>query len=144
METNLLLKRTTRTDKSTIGELHLNGKFFCYTLEDRDRGLKKTDSLLSIKARKLIGITAIPAGRYEVALTWSNRFKKYMPQLLNVPGYEGVRIHVGNYPEETEGCLLVGIGKGTDKIIDSRTAFTALMQQLESAVTKGKIFITIQ
>ena len=144
METNLLLKRTTRTDKSTIGELHLNGKFFCYTLEDRDRGLKKTDSLLSIKARKLFGITAIPAGRYEVALTWSNRFKKYMPQLLNVPGYEGVRIHVGNYPEETEGCLLVGIGKGVDKIIDSRTAFTALMQQLEYAVTKGKIFITIQ
>ena len=144
METNLLLKRTTRTDKSTIGELHLNGKFFCYTLEDRDRGLKQTDSLLSIKARKLFGITAIPAGRYEVALTWSNRFKKYMPQLLNVPGYEGVRIHVGNYPEETEGCLLVGIGKGVDKIIDSRTAFTALMQQLEYAVTKGKIFITIQ
>lgn len=139
----LQLIRKERTDKSTIGELLVNGKHFCYTLEDKDRGLKQTDSLFSIKARKMFGITAIPAGRYEIALTYSNRFKKYMPQLLNVPGYEGIRIHIGNLPEHTEGCLLVGMDKATDRIIDSRIAFEQLMDLFKKAATIGKIYITI-
>lgn len=140
----LTVKRTIKTGKSTIGELSVNGNFFCYTLEDADRGLKQTDTLLSIKARKLFGITAIPAGRYEVAITWSRRFKKYLPQLLNVPGYEGVRIHPGNTAEDTEGCLLVGTAKATDTISNSRVAFEKLMALLEPASKSGKIYITIQ
>lgn len=140
----LQLKRTIKTGKSTIGELSIGNRLFCYTLEDADRGLQQTDSLFSIKARKLFGITAIPAGRYEVALTYSNRFKKYMPQLLNVPGYEGVRIHIGNRPDETEGCILVGLEKAPpDAIGKSRLAFEKLMAMLEIAEKQQKVFITI-
>jgi hypothetical protein len=140
----LFLKRTIKTGKSTIGELSIGNRFYCYTLEDTDRGLKQTDSLFSIKARKLFGVTAIPAGRYEVALTYSNRFKKYMPQLLNVPGYEGIRIHIGNRPEETEGCILVGLEKSLpDAIGKSRLAFEKLMAMLEATEKQQKVFITI-
>lgn len=140
----LTVNRTTKTGKSTIGELLVNGTFFCYTLEDADRGLKQSDSLLSIKARKLFGITAIPAGRYEVVLSFSNRFKKVLPELKAVPGYEGVRIHPGNTAEDTEGCILVGTGKATDTISNSRAAFEKLMALLEPASKTGKIYITIQ
>jgi hypothetical protein len=140
----LLLTRKTRTEKSTIGELFIDGKKYCFTLEDKDRGLKQDDSLLSIKARKLFGITCIPSGRYEVVLSYSDRFKKYMPQLLNVPGFEGIRIHCGNRPEDTEGCILVGLSIGNDTIGSSRAAFDPLMMQLEAVEKTGKTFITIQ
>lgn len=89
----LLLKRKHRTDKSTIGELSINGNFECYILEDKDRGLDSSMTLAEIKAQKVYGATAIPAGRYRVAFTFSNRFQKYLPLLIDVPGYEGVRIH---------------------------------------------------
>ena len=116
----------------------------CYTLEDRDRGLKQTDSIFSIKARKLFGITAIPAGRYQVILSYSNRFKKYLPQILNVPGFEGIRIHCGNRPEDTEGCILVGMENDQpDAIGKSRLAFEKLMYELEKVEKEGKIYITI-
>ncbi len=141
---DIVVTRQIKTGKSAIGSMFINGKFFCYTLEDTDRGLNQGDSLISIKARKLFGITAIPAGKYEVSLTYSNRFKKYMPQLLNVPGYEGVRIHTGNKPEETEGCILVGMDKAVpDAIGKSRIAFEQLMVQLQAAATTEKIYLTI-
>lgn len=126
----IVVKRTIRTEKSTIGELYLNGVFFCYTLEDKDRGLKQTDTLPSVRQRKVKGSTAIPAGRYAVQLTYSNRFKKIMPQLMNVPGFEGVRIHSGNTAEDTEGCLLVGMAKGNQMITKSRLAYTGLLDRL--------------
>ena len=140
----LKLTRLTRTDKSTIGKLFVDGAFLCYILEDADRGLKQSDPLLVTKAKKLFGITAIPAGTYEVILSYSNRFKKYLPQLVNVPAYEGVRIHPGNIPEHTEGCLLPGNTVGKDLVGDSRAAFEALMHILESALKREKVFITIE
>lgn len=145
MKMELYLRREDFTKKSTIGQLNINGgPSLCFTLEDTDRGLKQTDSLFSIKARKLFGITAIPAGRYEVVLNYSNRFKKYMPQILNVPGFEGVRIHCGNKPEDTEGCILVGMEKeNPDAIGKSRIAYDKLMAELEKFEKDGKIYITI-
>src|SRR2546423_440555 len=92
----LQLKRKTFTDKSTIGELAVNGVFECFTLED------------VVRPEKIKRETAIPAGRYEIAITFSDKFQKFLPLLLNVPNYEGVRIHSGNRPEDTEGCILVG------------------------------------
>jgi hypothetical protein len=126
----LIVKRTTRTEKSTIGELWIDGKFFCYTLEDKDRGLKQTDAPERIKAKKVFGATAIPAGRYEVKLTYSSRFKKVMPQIMNVPGFEGIRIHAGNTDKDTEGCLLVGKAMHIDFIGKSLKIFGELMQLL--------------
>ncbi len=136
----LVVKRTTFTAKSTMGELWIDGLFFCYTLEDTCRGLKQTDSLEEIRRKKLPGITAIPSGRYQLILNYSNRFKKIMPLLVNVPGFEGVRIHAGNKAEDTEGCLLLGMEKSVDSVLKSRAAFNRLIQVI-SAVAVLEIVI---
>jgi len=125
----LLLKRIKKTDKSTIGELFVNGKFECYTLEDVEREVK------------IKGKTAIPKGTYKVGISMSNRFKKLLPILENVPNFEGVRIHTGNKPEDTEGCILVGLSKGTDAVWNSRLAFERLFPKMQKA---EKITITIE
>lgn len=129
------------SNTSTIGELHVNGNFFCYTLEDKDRGLVKTQPLTEIAQKKLFGQTAIPLGKYDVALTYSNRFGKYMPQVLNVPAFEGIRIHPGNKAVDTLGCLLVGMKMGEDLVSDSRTAYNALMKMFTAVEKKEKITI---
>ncbi len=117
------IKRTDFSPLSTIGEMYINGKFFCYTLEDKVRDVK------------IKGITAIPAGEYGVILTVSARFGVLMPLLLNVKGFDGVRIHNGNTDKDTEGCILVGKTKGKDFIGSSRTAFTELMKLLKKEKT---------
>jgi uncharacterized protein DUF5675 len=104
----LQLIRKIFTDKSTIGELSVNGAFECFTLEDKVRPVK------------IKGETAIPAGTYEVAVTFSNKFQKFLPLLMDVPNFDGIRIHTGNTPEDTLGCILVGQGKGADSITSSR------------------------
>lgn len=128
----LLLKRLHKTDKSTIGELSINGKFEAYTLEDVER------------KDKVFGKTAIPKGTYEVVMTMSNRFKKMMPLLLNVPNFDGVRVHAGNKPEDTEGCLLLGTTRGQDFIGGSRDAIAKFYPKLEAALKVGKVTITIE
>ncbi len=100
----LQLIRKVFTDQSTIGELFVNGAFECFTLEDKVRPVK-------IKRE-----TAIPAGTYEVAVTFSNKFQKFLPLLLDVPNFDGIRIHTGNTAKDTLGCILVGQGKGVDSI----------------------------
>lgn len=142
----LKVKRKVKTDISTIGELSINGVFECHVLEDMDRGLVQTMPLKEIEKLKKKGITAIPSGRYEIALTFSNAFQKYLPLLIEVPGYAGVRIHSGNKAEDSLGCLLVGTydGKTKDFISNSRNAFTALFAKLKAVEKKEKIFITIE
>lgn len=117
----LLLKRLHRTEHSTIGELYVDGKFECYTLEDKEREVK-------IKSE-----TAIPKGTYIVGITLSNRFKKLLPILINVPNFEGVRIHPGNTNHDTEGCILVGTTRSKDFIGNSRVAFQRLFKKMQSA-----------
>ena len=125
----LHLKRLHRTDKSTIGELTIDGKFECYTLEDIEREVK-------VKAE-----TAIPKGTYKVIINQSNRFKRLMPLLLNVPNFEGVRIHAGNTNHDTEGCILVGRTRGVDFIGQSRKAYDSLFKKMQEA--KEDITLTI-
>lgn len=132
MSDSLLLKRTTFTDKSTTGELYLpDGVFACHTLEDVCR------------KEKILGQTAIPAGKYEVVVAWSERFQRLMPRLLNVPLYTGVLIHNGNYPEDTEGCILVGRKPGQDVVLESMLAFDDLFPKIKKLTEKGKLFIEI-
>lgn len=102
---------------ATIGILTADGVPACYTLEDPDRSMV---GLPKIKAR-----TAIPAGQYDLAITWSPRFKRMLPEIQDVSGFSGVRIHWGNRPEDTEGCLLVGVSANVREwcITDSRKAF---------------------
>lgn len=130
------VKRKIFTEKSTIGELSINGEFFCYTLEDKDRYLESG-------TEKVFGKTAIPRGTYNLVMSFSNRFKKYLPEILNVPQFTGIRMHTGNKPEHTEGCLLVGKIKTKDVIFESAKAFKEFMAELKKVEKKEKITITI-
>lgn len=143
----LKLPRKIFSEKSVIGDLSIDGKYQCRILEDKDRGLYSHMDIKDIEKLKVYAQTAIPYGRYEVVITRSNRFSKmaghdvFLPELLNVPGYAGVRIHPGNRPEDSEGCLLTGVTYGTDVVSESRKAFTELFEKLKSA--RDKIYITI-
>lgn len=124
----MLLKRGTPSETSTIGELYIDGAFECYTLEDpvRPAGVKK------------FGVTAILAGIYKVVRTLSPRFGKPMPLLVDVPGFEGIRIHWGNYARDTEGCILVGRSKSEDFIGQSILAYNTLDAKIKEAVESGE------
>jgi hypothetical protein len=123
----LVLLRKYYTDKSTIGELSINGHFECHTLEDKVR---------SKKGKKVYGQTAIPAGTYQVIINTSSRFNVLMPLLLNVPGYEGIRIHPGNTDAQTLGCLLVGMynTNAPDFLSHSKDAYNKLYPKLKKAL----------
>jgi len=118
----------------TIGRLFVDGEYQCYTLEDK------------VRDTKVFGETAIPAGKYKVVIDYSPRFKRELPHILNVPGFEGVRIHPGNTPEDTEGCILVGkTWAGTNFIGQSRKAFEELFEKMKAAVAaKEEIELEIE
>lgn len=138
------VNRIARKDGYTIGRMSLNNEYFCDTLEDTDRGLNATMSVNEILSKKRKGITAIPAGKYDVILTFSPRFKRVLPLLLNVPGYQYIRVHNGNRPDSTEGCLLVGENKAKGQVLNSRATLEKLMSVLlECEKRKEKISITI-
>jgi hypothetical protein len=117
----IAVKRLHKTDTSTIGELTIDGLFQCYTLEDVERPVK------------IKGETAIPKGTYKVIINESNRFKRLLPLLLNVPNFEGVRIHSGNSNHDTEGCILVGQSRNKNYIGQSRKAFEKLFKKMQKA-----------
>lgn len=133
----LELNRVSFTERSTIGTLKVNGSMECYTLEDRDREVERG-------AEKVPGDTAIPRGKYRVVVDLSERFQRPLPRLLAVPGFAGIRIHSGNRPEDTRGCILVGQVVGADCVSQSKLALESLMVKLVNALDEGEeIFITI-
>ena len=133
------------TEYSTISELFLDGRFVCFILEDKDRMLDNNMDETQIKLQKVHGRTAIPIGEYRVEWTFSNRFQKTMPELLRVRGYAGVRIHAGNRPEDTEGCLIPGTTMSTDNVQDSRTATMKLYNIIKIAIdSKEQVYINIK
>lgn len=136
----LELKRRPSTNVATIGELYVDGQWECFTLED----VVREKPGVPVMNWKIKGQTAIPAGRYKVIINMSNRFKKLMPLLLNVPGFAGVRIHPGNTHENTEGCILVGRKTSLDTITESRLAYDQLMKQMQEAIDLGEdVFLEI-
>jgi hypothetical protein len=133
----LTLNRIFLGSSATIGELLVNDKHLCDTLEDRVRP----------EGEKVYGKTAIPEGTYEVKLTHSPRFKKILPEILNVPNFSGIRIHTGNSSKDTEGCILVGTwdSEKEDWVGSSKIAFDKLMTLLEEATNnKEKVTITVK
>ena len=137
----LRVKRIAKNSEYTIGNLYIDGEFFCNTLEDMDRGLKDSQSLLYIKAKKIFGKTAIPTGTYKVDMTYSNRFKKVLPLLVGVKGFDGIRIHQGNLPKDTEGCLLVGKNTFKGMVSDSKITLDSLLNKMAK---EKDIIITIE
>jgi Family of unknown function (DUF5675) len=130
----LLLKREPSGVASTIGELFVDGDFEAFTLEDPIREIEGEP----VELWKIKGDTAIPAGTYKVDLTMSQRFQRILPIILDVPGFEGIRIHCGNTNADTEGCPLVGSSKGVEMIYGSRLAFSKLFPKMEKAKWQGE------
>ena len=148
----LLLERIARRDTYTIGHLSIDGKRFCDTCEDTDRGLRQDLPLSVNQAKKRRGITAIPVGRYRVTLdVKSPKYSKkkqydfckgFVPRLINVPAFEGILIHIGNTAADSEGCILVGRNTKVGMVLESTKTFKALYEVLHKAT--NPIYITVK
>ena len=142
----VLIDRAWKKDGYTISRLYVDGELFgCNTLEDTDRGLNQEMDLDEIKKKKVYGKTAIPRGSYECVYTYSNRFKKMLPLLLNVKGFEGIRIHSGNSAKDTEGCILVGLNLKKGMVLNSREWTSKLVSKMKEAWNrKERVIIVIK
>lgn len=147
----LILNRTYNYPNGTIGELYINGKLFCDTLEPKDEGFDSETSLKVIQDLKADykeqGLyLAIPSGTYQVVMAFSPKFQTNLPTLLNVHGYTGIRIHAGNFPnKDTQGCILVGSnGLDAPVVFNSRKTLKTLKTKITKAINNcEKVFITI-
>ena len=142
----VLIDRAWKKDGYTISRLYVNGELFgCNTLEDTDRGLRQDRQLEEIKKKKAYGQTAIPRGSYECVYTYSNRFKKMLPLLKDVPGFDGIRIHSGNSAKDTEGCILVGLNLKKGMVLNSREWTNKLVSKMKEAWNrKERVIIVIK
>lgn len=127
----LRLVREEFTEDSTIGRLTVDGVFECYTLEDKDRKLEAG----GVKVKHE---TAIPRGTYTIERTYSPRFLKVLPLLVNVPQFEGIRIHPGNTKAHTSGCILLGRVRKPNRIEESTVAFQSLDAKIAAALARGE------
>ena len=131
----LILTRHARRADYTIGRLEdENGMKICDTLEPIWRNYDGGELKIPKKS-------AIPEGSYRVVVTKSQRFRKYLPLLVGVPGFEGVRIHSGNTSRDTEGCILVGQNLQVGKVLWSRITLERLMKLIEN---EKEIYIIIK
>lgn len=153
----LLVDRKWKKEGYTIGQLFVDGVFYCNTLEDKDRGLTSSMTLEEIKKKKVYGETAIPTGTYNIRIdVVSSKFSKStwyikncngsrMPRLENVKGYDGILIHPGNRAEETQGCILLGKNDVKGMVTKSKDYFLPLYNKMYAAYKKGEqITITIK
>ena len=136
------LKRIALKKDYTIGKLYIDDVYFCDTLEDAVRDFNKNGKFDNCE-KKIYSQTAIPYGTYEVKWTYSPRFKKYTPQLMNVPQFEGIRIHAGSYSKDTEGCILLGENKKVGMVLNSRVTINKFYPIIKDACSKGKVTIEI-
>ena len=139
----IVLKRIALRDTYTIGKLYIDDKYICDTVEDKVRDINK-NGVFDNGEKKVYGETAIPYGTYEVKWTYSNRFKKYMPEILSVPNFSGIRIHSGNTAADSLGCIIVGENKVVGKVLNSRATVNKLYPIIEKGCKDGKVTITIE
>lgn len=140
---DITVKRPPIVDQPfTISELWIDGKFSSHVIEDRDRGIHQNDTIEYISSIKVKHETAIPYGTYQVIMSFSQRFQKFLPELLNVPGFAGIRIHAGNTEVDSSGCLLPGVKSG-NKVINSRVTTSKLIAEIVKRSKKEKVFIHI-
>ncbi len=152
----IIIRRTAFKEGYTIGNLYIlpeqvNNEekavpeWFCDTMEPTTRKLTSRMPLTIIRRHKIIGKTAIPTGRYRILITRSRRFGRWLPLLLNVKGFEGIRIHAGNKPEDTRGCILPGFNRRKGYVLDSTRCVLTLVKMMTEAMEKGeKVFVTVK
>jgi hypothetical protein len=137
-----LIRRPTERD-ATVGELMLDGKRICFTLEDMVREIKGRD----VASWKIKGVTAIPCGNYRVTLENSPRFGPSTLTINDVPGFCAIRMHAGNTSQDTEGCILLGMLITGNEILGgtSRPAVEAVKKIVKKALDAGeKVEISIK
>jgi len=149
---DLHLARFDLSPTRTFGQLAIDGVFQCYTLEDSVR--EDPNPATPENEGKVYGDTAIPPGRYQIALTFSARAKAgtlwtpradfKLPELLEVPGFTGIRIHAGNNAKNTLGCIMLGQHRTTDEITQSRAALVAFLSKLEAGLKSGPVYMRIE
>ena len=125
-----LLLRSDFNEEFTLGTFCFAGKFLGFTCEDKDRHMESGGA-------KVHGETAIPRGYYRMTVSMSNRFKKLMPEIKDVPGFSGVRIHGGNTHEDTEGCPLLGAIKTTNGVRDCKEVNAKLIKLIQGVEAAG-------
>lgn len=139
----LLLERKWCKSDYTIGRLSINGKFYCHILEDTVRDINKNGTF-DCGEFKISGHTAIPYGTYEIQVTYSPKFKRELPLLLNVKHFEGIRIHRGNTNKDTSGCLIPGENTKTGMVLNSTKYELELTKLIKEAnKRKEKVYIKI-
>jgi len=129
----IFLNRNRKGNDCVFGTLKTRNRFLAFTLED------------PIREKKIKNITAIPEGVYEIKYTYSPKFKRRLPELLNVPGFTHIRIHAGNRASDTSGCILVGCAfHGGNMIIESQAALIDVCQVITNALGKGRrVFLVV-
>ena len=139
----IVVKRKFRAEEYTIGDLFIDGEWFCNTLEDKDRGLTSDMSLQKISTIKVKGKTCIPTGTYKITLNvvspgygGKKPYKTVcggkIPRILDVPGFDGVLIHIGNFAKDTEGCLLLGFNTVKGAVTKSTETWTQFYEKIKN------------
>ena len=139
----ITLRRTFKGETYTIGKMYIDGEYICDTIEDKDRGLTQDMASSEIAKIKVKHQTAIPTGTYKVTLkvqspkysqrSQYNFCKGYLPRLIDVPGFEGILIHIGNKHEDSSGCILVGENNVKGQVINSTATFKKLYEILKNS-----------
>ena len=143
--------RKWKKETYTVGQLFIDGKFFCNTIEDKDRHLDQSMPLKKIQEVKVAAKTAIPTGTYRIRMDiispkyslkpWyvKNCHGARLPRIENVPGWSGILIHAGNTAADSSGCLLVGKNDVVGMVTDSKATFLKLYNKMYEAYKKGEI-----
>lgn len=121
----LKLQRLYFKPEYTIGKLYLNDVYFCDTLEDTYRDLTKEP--------KVYGMTCIPFGTYKVVLSYSEKFKQVLPELVDVPLFKDIKIHAGNFPRDTDGCIIVGYNTIKGGVVNSKETIVKLIEKIKDS-----------
>ena len=135
----ICLYRKYKKNNYTIGQLFINNEYFSDCLEDTDRGLTSSMGIEEIKRIKVPGNTCIPYGTYKITITYSPKFKKNLPLINDVKGFEGIRIHSGNNNNDTSGCLLLGFNKIKGGVINSKVTVDKFIDIIQKTINSGEI-----
>lgn len=135
----LMIDRAWKKTDYTISRFFVNDERWCECLEDTDRGLTSSMSISEVKAKKVYGKTAIPSGKYQVTLTYSPKFRKYLPLVNDVKCFSGIRFHAGNTNRDTEGCILLGKNTKVGMVTNSAYWTDRLIGAIRNAIDHGEI-----